>query len=375
MPLSLLHMLYVSPTERLQALQQDRQELFLLMGIAIGLLILAFVLLVVVIFRKQKAKKEALSFHDSTENPKPEDKDEQRFAPQEPITPIETESSTASTAVEENTIQDELPSPNPSTSEGSQDDDHQPSAEPEYSTQELPSEPTRPEEPPAPQETKSETPPEPPKSTPTPPESQSESNGNLSPEQVGQKVEEALKGAKSAEENRKAIQAYLEELRQRKANTSTEVEEETQKKQEPTTPVPTEDLQAQVPSSSQVDSEQAQDSETTQMSSPEDDNLPNENEESNAESEQPGSTSIVSQDSKPEPHAMALIPPFVPSEEDSEIKQTPEHTINPIESTEVPSFEVEWDSVQEEQPPVRYLPAAPGDLKSFADWLKEFKRP
>lgn len=373
MPLSLLHLLYVSPTERLQALQQDRQELFLLMGIAIGLLILAFVLLVIVIFRKQRSKKDALSIPLPTENPKPEDKDEQRFAPQVPFAPIEPENSTNPTAVEEITIHDELPSPHPQTPEGSQDDDHQPSVEPEHGTQELPSEPTKPEAAPAPQETKSETPLEPPKSTPTPPESQTESNGNLSPEQVGQKVEEALKGAKSAEENRKAIQAYLEELRQRKANTSTDVEEETQKKQEPTTPVPTEDLQAQVPNSSQVDPEGAQDSELTQTPSPQEENFPNENEENNAESEQLDSTSVESPDSNPEPHILALIPPFVPTEEDPVVSQTPEP--EPAETNETPSFEVEWDSVREEQPSVRYLPAAPGDLKSFADWLKEFKRP
>jgi hypothetical protein len=38
-------------------------------------------------------------------------------------------------------------------------------------------------------------------------------------------------------------------------------------------------------------------------------------------------------------------------------------------------FEVNWNEVQEESVAVRHLPAAPGDLKSFADWLKEFRKP
>jgi hypothetical protein len=49
MPLILSILLNLSPAERLRVLQQDRAELFLLMGVAIGLLLLAFLLLVVVV--------------------------------------------------------------------------------------------------------------------------------------------------------------------------------------------------------------------------------------------------------------------------------------------------------------------------------------
>ena len=57
----LLALLNIAPAERLRTLQEDREELSLLLLVAVGLLIFAFFLLIVVIFRRQKSKIHALS--------------------------------------------------------------------------------------------------------------------------------------------------------------------------------------------------------------------------------------------------------------------------------------------------------------------------
>lgn len=360
MPLSLFHLLYVSPTERLHALQQDRQELFLLMGIAIGLLVLAFVLLVVVVFRKQKSKKEALAFQPPSENPLTEEVKEEHHSPNKPIAQTESESSSNSSSSAELSVQEEQPASQPQKSTDTQDEDHQRSTESIPGTQDEPSNSSEPDlaEDQNNQTVKSDASQEFPPKPKSAAESKPESSGNLSSKEVGQKVEDALKGAKSAEENRQAIQAYIEELRQRKANS-------------------TQGLQSHSPVSDQATA-------NNQVPLPNETQANDDDAKNIADLEEPGSDSIESPepqapdlDSAPEqePQIVALIPPFVPIEADPLPTPAPQSLSEQDESIDTPSFEVEWDSVQEEQPAVRYLPAAPGDLKSFADWLKEFKRP
>ena len=60
----LLALLNIAPAERLRTLQEDREELSLLLVVAVGLLIFAFFLLIVVIFRRQKSKIQELNVAD-----------------------------------------------------------------------------------------------------------------------------------------------------------------------------------------------------------------------------------------------------------------------------------------------------------------------
>jgi len=393
MPLPLLALLNLSPAERLRVLQQDREELFLLMGVAVGLLVLAFLLLVVVIFRRQKSRKEELKEANLPIQAANSSEDIARFAPAEPAVSSKPESAPVKAdqakPVQEEPIEgtatEELPgemqaevlteteeSPEEKTAEALQaepeimpleeaevetEEQHpvEPSGEPETEkpeaepeeeaqleeVQEAPSieleqantvianaEPELEEEP------LEELPESDSESLERKVEQETEPNSEV--ERVSKKIDEALKGAKSAEENRNAIAAYLKELEERKTGGSAAFEP-------------------------QVSTEE------TEPDSP----TPSENEASQPE--------LVALEEKAEPEVVALLsaPKTEPdSIEVEEASSLPVDSLSePEENTQASDFEVNWNDVQEDSTEKRHLPAAPGDLKSFADWLKEFRKP
>lgn len=402
MPLPLLALLNLSPAERLRVLQQDREELFLLMGVAVGLLVLAFLLLVVVIFRRQKSRKEELKEANLPIQAANSSEDIARFAPAEPAVSSKPESAPVKAdqakPVQEEPIEgtatEELPgemqaevlteteeSPEEKTAEALQaEPEIMPLEEAEVETEEQhPVEPSgepeteKPEADPeeeAPLEEVQEAPSieleqantvianAEPELEEEPlaelPESDSESLGtgealpaqerkveqetepNSEVERVSKKIDEALKGAKSAEENRNAIAAYLKELEERKTGGSAALKPQVSTEEtEPDSPTPSE-------------------TEATQLEP-------------------------VALEEKAEPEVVALLsaPKTEPdSIEVEEASSLPVDSLSePEENTQASDFEVNWNDVQEDSTEKRHLPAAPGDLKSFADWLKEFRKP
>lgn len=423
MPVPLLILLNLTPAERLQALQQDREELFVLMGVALGLLVLAFVLLVVVIFRRQKTKKderneEPLPLQDSAAL-----SGESRFAPaqasnpdhgpsNEPKTgeghpvqetqsqPDSAEDVPAEIEIEAQPETDEFLSENTPTvgqaaSEAAQQVDAAPYEEPsaapgsesataadqpileepaeQHQSESLLAEQTAEAvqeapaslvegtvemeeaasnkgaetslEPEQPEPELGE--PTPQNETPEPPAEedallaqenpkQVEAAANPNAQRVSKQIDEALKGAKSPEENRRAIEAYLQELKQRKSGATAELEPQGSTKQ------------TELDSSTQGGFEA-----------------------------EPIELPALPAQTDSEPLALLSAPHVESDVRNLEAATT---TTNRADSTpeEPPlssDFEVNWNEVQEESKSVRHLPAAPGDLKSFADWLKEFRKP
>jgi len=163
-----------------------------------------------------------------------------------------------------------------------------------------------------------------------------ETTGNPNANRLSRQIDEALKGAKSPEENRRAIDAYVQELKERKSGASAAV-------------------QPQV---------SANETEVAPNFQPKTEAAPIESAAPTAES----NTAVL-----------ALLPaPKPDSDASGEAAATaaPTDAVSKPEETPVLSdFEVNWNEVQEESVAVRHLPAAPGDLKSFADWLKEFRKP
>ena len=163
-----------------------------------------------------------------------------------------------------------------------------------------------------------------------------ETTGNPNANRLSRQIDEALKGAKSPEENRRAIDAYVQELKERKSGASAAV-------------------QPQV---------SANETEVAPNVQPKTEAAPIESAAPTAES----NTAVL-----------ALLPaPKPDSDASGEAAATagPTDAVSKPEETPVLSdFEVNWNEVQEESVAVRHLPAAPGDLKSFADWLKEFRKP
>ena len=163
-----------------------------------------------------------------------------------------------------------------------------------------------------------------------------ETTGNPNANRLSRQIDEALKGAKSPEENRRAIDAYLQELKQRKSGASAAVQ--------------------------------------PQVSTNETEVAPNV--QSKAEAAPIESAAPTAESNKA---VLALLPAPKP---DSDASGEAAPTAAPIDAVSTPEetpvlsdFEVNWNEVQEESVAVRHLPAAPGDLKSFADWLKEFRKP
>ncbi len=163
-----------------------------------------------------------------------------------------------------------------------------------------------------------------------------ETTGNPNANRLSRQIDEALKGAKSPEENRRAIDAYVQELKERKSGASTAVQ----------------------PLVSTNETEVAPNVQPKPEAAP-------------IESAAPTAESNTA--------VLALLPaPKPDSDASGEAAATaaPTDAVSKPEETPVLSdFEVNWNEVQEESVAVRHLPAAPGDLKSFADWLKEFRKP
>lgn len=393
MPLPLLALLNLSPAERLRVLQQDREELFLLMGVAVGLLVLAFLLLVVVIFRRQKSRKEELKEANLPIQAANSSEDIARFAPAEPAVSSKPESAPVKAdqakPVQEEPIEgtatEELPgemqaevlseteeSPEEKTAEALQaepeimpleeaevetEEQHpvEPSGEPETEKPEADPEEEAPleevqeapsieleqantvianAEPELEEEPLEELPESDSESLERKVEQETEPNSEV--ERVSKKIDEALKGAKSAEENRNAIAAYLKELEERKTGGSAAFEPQVSTEEtEPDSPTPPE----------------------TEATQPE----------------------PVALEAEAEPQVVALLsaPKTEPdSIEVEEASSLPVDSLSePEENTQASDFEVNWNDVQEDSTEKRHLPAAPGDLKSFADWLKEFRKP
>ena len=164
----------------------------------------------------------------------------------------------------------------------------------------------------------------------------SETTGNPNANRLSRQIDEALKGAKSPEENRRAIDAYVQELKERKSGASAAVQ----------------------PQVSANETEVAPNFQSKPEAAP-------------IESAAPTAESNTA--------VLALLPaPKPDSDASGEAAPTaaPTDAVSKPEETPVLSdFEVNWNEVQEESVAVRHLPAAPGDLKSFADWLKEFRKP
>jgi hypothetical protein len=462
----LISLLNLTPSERLLALQQDRAELFLLMGVAVGLLVLAFLLLVVVIFRRQKSRKEELFEANQPIQVPSSTKDSARFAPVQPLDLNDAEAGIPETALEAkpkpdtvekgelakadesasvidaDVLSDFAQTSNVETPESHSEVQANLQTEPErlsakedsmeflgqpesahseigQSRDESGAEPV-PEMPfseteilaqeetsnqevlldlaeratdgyqergpleQAPEQAESAPIEEAPveessveiaiemephqadisvevqaqteenlpsnESTTTESESQAEESGgkaqdaesrsetilNPDAERVSKQIDEALKGAKSPDENRRAIDAYLLELEQRKTGASG----------------------------------LAQANATSIESEPEQSN----HVEAHA---LPTETIVFSVDSGSAVVAL-LPPPHTEQEAHSEDQESlkPAHPISQPEEPQPPvDFEVQWNEVEEESKAIRHLPAAPGDLKSFADWLKEFRKP
>ena len=163
-----------------------------------------------------------------------------------------------------------------------------------------------------------------------------ETTGNPNANRLSRQIDEALKGAKSPEENRRAIDAYLQELKQRKSGASAAVQPQVSTNETEVAP-----------------------------------NVQSKAEAAPIESAAPTAESNTA--------VLALLPaPKPDSDASGEAAPTaaPTNAVSTPEETPVLSdFEVNWNEVQEESVAVRHLPAAPGDLKSFADWLKEFRKP
>jgi len=163
-----------------------------------------------------------------------------------------------------------------------------------------------------------------------------ETTGNPNANRLSKQIDEALKGAKSPEENRRAIDAYVQELKERKSGASAAVQ----------------------PQVSTNETEVAPNFQSKPEAAP-------------IESAAPTAESNTA--------VLALLPaPKPDSDASGEAAPTaaPTDAVSKPEETPVLSdFEVNWNEVQEESVAVRHLPAAPGDLKSFADWLKEFRKP
>jgi len=163
-----------------------------------------------------------------------------------------------------------------------------------------------------------------------------ETTGNPNANRLSRQIDEALKGAKSPEENRRAIDAYLQELKQRKSGASAAVQ----------------------PQVSTNETEVAPNVQSKAEAAPTESAAPT------AES----NTAVLALLPAPKPDSDAS-GEAAPTAAPTDAVSTPEET--PVLS----DFEVNWNEVQEESVAVRHLPAAPGDLKSFADWLKEFRKP
>lgn len=163
-----------------------------------------------------------------------------------------------------------------------------------------------------------------------------ETTGNPNANRLSRQIDEALKGAKSPEENRRAIDEYLQELKQRKSGASAAVQPQVSTNETEVAP-----------------------------------NVQSKTEAAPIESAAPTAESNTA--------VLALLPaPKPDSDASGEAAATaaPTDVVSTPEETPVHSdFEVNWNEVQEESVAVRHLPAAPGDLKSFADWLKEFRKP
>jgi hypothetical protein len=163
-----------------------------------------------------------------------------------------------------------------------------------------------------------------------------ETTGNPNANRLSRQIDEALKGAKSPEENRRAIDAYLQELKERKSGASAAVQPQVSTNETEVAP-----------------------------------NVQSKPEAAPIESAAPTAESNTA--------VLALLPaPKPDSDASGEAAPTaaPTDAVSKPEETPVLSdFEVNWNEVQEESVAVRHLPAAPGDLKSFADWLKEFRKP
>jgi hypothetical protein len=163
-----------------------------------------------------------------------------------------------------------------------------------------------------------------------------ETTGNPNANRLSRQIDEALKGAKSPEENRRAIDAYVQELKERKSGASAAV-------------------QPQV---------SANETEVAPNFQPKTEAAPIESAAPTAES----NTAVLALLPAPKPDSDAsgeTAPTAAPTDAVSKPEETPV----------LSDFEVNWNEVQEESVAVRHLPAAPGDLKSFADWLKEFRKP
>ena len=163
-----------------------------------------------------------------------------------------------------------------------------------------------------------------------------ETTGNPNANRLSRQIDEALKGAKSPEENRRAIDAYVQELKERKSGASAAVQPQVSTNETEVAP-----------------------------------NVQSKPEAAPIESAAPTAESNTA--------VLALLPaPKPDSDASGEAAATagPTDAVSKPEETPVLSdFEVNWNEVQEESVAVRHLPAAPGDLKSFADWLKEFRKP
>jgi hypothetical protein len=163
-----------------------------------------------------------------------------------------------------------------------------------------------------------------------------ETTGNPNANRLSRQIDEALKGAKSPEENRRAIDAYVQELKERKSGAAAAVQPQVSTNETEVTP-----------------------------------NVQSKPEAAPIESAAPTAESNTA--------VLALLPaPKPDSDASGEAAPTaaPTDAVSKPEETPVLSdFEVNWNEVQEESVAVRHLPAAPGDLKSFADWLKEFRKP
>jgi|GEM_PF-1041613 len=163
-----------------------------------------------------------------------------------------------------------------------------------------------------------------------------ETTGNPNANRLSRQIDEALKGAKSPEENRRAIDAYVQELKERKSGASAAVQ----------------------PQVSTNETEVAPNVQSKPEAAPIESAAPT------AES----NTAVLALLPAPKPDSDAsgeAAPTAAPTDAVSKPEETPA----------LSDFEVNWNEVQEESVAVRHLPAAPGDLKSFADWLKEFRKP
>jgi hypothetical protein len=163
-----------------------------------------------------------------------------------------------------------------------------------------------------------------------------ETTGNPNANRLSRQIDEALKGAKSPEENRRAIDAYLQELKERKSGAAAAVQPQVSTNETEVAP-----------------------------------NVQSKTEAAPIESAAPTAESNTA--------VLALLPAPKPdsdaSGEDAPTAAPTDAVSTPEETPVLSDFEVNWNEVQEESVAVRHLPAAPGDLKSFADWLKEFRKP